>query len=393
MGLFDFWKRKRRDPSEFEYDFEVTQGDSDTRLEDVDYTSMSREERNRYVEEQCDLIQNCNNSVESAKKEYKTVGNYYSDIQIIEAQPEEVRNRITYLARCILDLGVDRKAIFGGEKKITGTRYLQMQQEEDHLVDAIKDLKNNEMYLQVIKKDMSALNGEKAALRMDTKELLNRQKIIKNITIVSLICFVIIFSVFLILNVSTEGEYSITLYVVLFFAALFAAGDVVLYRRTIYQMLLTEKKVNRAIVLHNKVKIKYINTRNLIDYQYEKYGVSNAYELADLYQKYLETRQAREKYRQATIELTEYEEELENILAGLNLYDSAIWLSQIRALADTKEMVEIRHNYASRRRGLRQYIEENSNRAEKSKAALRQIISDYPEFAQEILVIVEKYED
>ncbi|MGN0160839.1 MAG: hypothetical protein ACI4AQ_05585 [Lachnospiraceae bacterium] len=387
MGLFDFWKRKRIDPEE------VTADQEDTRLEEVDFSGLSAEERNRYVVEQCEIILECNNNVEAAKKEYKIVGSYFSDIQIIEGQTESIRDRITYLARCIVDLGVDRKASFSGEKKITGTRYLQMQQEEEHLVDVIKNLKNNEVYLQMIKKDMSALTGEKTALKMDTRELLARQKIIKNITIVSLVCFVIIFSIFLVLNASFDGEYAVALYLVLFFASLFAVGDVILYRRTIYNILLTEKKVNRAIVLHNKVKIKYINTRNLIDYQCEKYGVHNSYELADLYQKYLETKTAREKYRQATLEMSEYEEELANILAGLGLYDSGIWLSQVRALADPKEMVEIRHNYSDRRRGLRKFIEDNADRAEKSKASLRQIIADYPEFAQEILVIVEKYDD
>ncbi|MCM1468310.1 MAG: hypothetical protein NC086_09190, partial [Alistipes sp.] len=203
----------------------------DTKLEAVDFSKLSYEERNRYVEEQCEAIVECNNSVENAKKEYKTISSYFADIQIIESQSKEVRGKITYLAKSIADLAVDRKMLFTGEKKLSGTRYIQMQEEEDTIVDGIKNLKNNEIYLQVVKKDMNALTGEKAALAMDTKELIDRQKIIKNITIVCMVCFVIIFSVFMIMNINSREDYSLVLYIILFFAAVFAAGGILLYQR------------------------------------------------------------------------------------------------------------------------------------------------------------------
>ncbi|MDD6572595.1 MAG: hypothetical protein PUF12_09460 [Thermoflexaceae bacterium] len=391
MGLFSLFQKKRKQPDETVH--ETNTENVDITLEEVDFSKLTAQDRNRYVEEQCEIILECNNNVETAKKEYKTVSAYFSDIQIIEGQPVKIRDRITYLAKSIVELAVDRKMLFTEEKKISGSRYLQLQQEEDTIVDGIKNLKNNELYLQVVKKDMSALTGEKAALKIETRELLNRQAIIKNITIVSLVCFVIIFSVFIVAQAASGDDYSTWFYLVLFLAAVFAAGDILLYRRTIYNIMITEKKVNKTIALHNKEKIKYINVRNLIEYQYEKYGVKSSYELADLYQRYLETKATREKYRKATMELSDSEEELEELLESLGLYDSKIWLSQVKALCEPKEMVEIRHEYSVRRQGLRKLIEENSERAEVSKAALRKIISDYPGFAGEVLQIVEKYDD
>lgn len=391
MGLFSLFQKKRKQPDEIVH--ETNTENVDITLEEVDFSKLTAQDRNRYVEEQCEIILECNNNVETAKKEYKTVSAYFSDIQIIEGQPVKIRDRITYLAKSIVELAVDRKMLFTEEKKISGSRYLQLQQEEDTIVDGIKNLKNNELYLQVVKKDMSALTGEKAALKIETRELLNRQAIIKNITIVSLVCFVIIFSVFIVAQAASGDDYSTWFYLVLFLAAVFAAGDILLYRRTIYNIMITEKKVNKTIALHNKVKIKYINVRNLIEYQYEKYGVKSSYELADLYQRYLETKATREKYRKATMELSDGEEELEELLESLGLYDSKIWLSQVKALCEPKEMVEIRHEYSVRRQGLRKLIEENSERAEVSKASLRKIIADYPDFAGEVLQIVEKYDD
>lgn len=387
MSLFRIFGKKKR-----QRDTAIEIEAVDTKLEAVDFSKLSYEERNRYVEEQCEAIVECNNSVENAKKEYKTISSYFADIQIIESQSKEVRGKITYLAKSIADLAVDRKMLFTGEKKLSGTRYIQMQEEEDTIVDGIKNLKNNEIYLQVVKKDMNALTGEKAALAMDTKELMDRQKIIKNITIVCMVCFVIIFSVFMIMNINSREDYSLILYIILFFAAVFAAGDILLYQRTVYNIKLTEKKVNRTIALHNKVKIKYINTTNLIEYQYAKYGVKSSYELADLYQRYLETKAVREKYRQATMELSESEEELEELLFKLGLYAPRVWLSQVKALCDPKEMVEIRHEYSVSRQQLRKLIEENAAKAEEAKASLREIISKYPGFAPDILKIIERYE-
>ena len=388
MGLFDIFKKKKKSRPK-----EVVDADKiDVNLEEVDFSKLSPQDRNNYVEEQCSIIVECNNNVESAKKEYKTVSAYFSDIQIIEGQSEKVRDRITYLAKSIVDLAVDRKMIFTEERRISGTRYMQFQEEEDTIVDEMKGLKNNELYLQVVKKDMSALTGEKEALKIDTRELMDRQRIIKNITLVSMVCFVIIFSVFIIAGLSSKEDYSTYFYLVLLLAAAFAAVDILLYQRTVYNIMLTEKKVNKAIALHNKVKIKYINVRNLIEYKYQKYGVKSSYELADLYQRYLETKAAREKYRKATMELSDHEEELQELLFSLGLHDARIWLSQVRALCDTKEMVEIRHNYTVRRQGLRKLIEENSERAEVAKAALRKLIADYPGLAREVLQIVEKYD-
>lgn len=387
MGLFSIFGRKKR-----KQNIEAADGVLDTKLEDIDFSKLSYEERNRYVEEQCAAIVECNNNVENAKKEYKTISSYFADIQIIESQPDDVRERITVLAKAIADLSVDRKMLFTGEKKISGTRYMQLQEEEDTIVDGIKNLKNNELYLQVVKKDMNALTGEKAALAMDTRELIERQKIIKNITIVSMICFVIIFTVFMALSVNSGEDYSLILFIILFFAAVFAVGDILLYQRTVYNIKLTEKKVNRAIALHNKVKIKYINTTNLIEYQYAKYGVKSSYELADLYQRYLETKAVREKYRQATLELSDNEEQLEELLYKLELFAPRVWLSQVKALCEPKEMVEIRHEYSISRQKLRKLIEENAKKAEEAKSALREIISKYPGYAPDVLKIIERYD-
>ena len=89
MGLFSIFGRKKRKKN-----IEAADSVIDTKLEDVDFSKLSYEERSRYVEEQCAAIVECNNNVENAKKEYKTISSYFADIQIIESQPDDMRVRV-----------------------------------------------------------------------------------------------------------------------------------------------------------------------------------------------------------------------------------------------------------------------------------------------------------
>ncbi len=392
MGFFDFLKRwSHRDEEEFYSNEEIDL--KDVRLDAVDFSKLDSVERAQYVTEQCEIIQECNQNIESAKREYKQVTAYFSDVQLIEAADPTVRENITYLAKSMDELSVDRKILVSDEAKISSTRYLQIQQEEETMVDTIKALKNDELYLQMVKRDISALNGEKKSLTMDQEELVTRQNIVKNISIVTLCCFAIIFFLIIYAGEKTETDYTLFFYLVMLLATIFAVADVVIYQRTVYNMRLTDVKMARAISLLNKVKIKYINTRNLLDYRYDKYGISNSYELADLYQRYLETKAQKVKYRNTTRELSETESRLLQELYSLNLYDPHLWMGQIKALGNPKEMVEVRHSYTERRQALRKLIEENTLRAESAKSSLRDIIDEFPRLAPEVLEIVNHYDD
>ena len=63
MGLFDFWKKRRR------YNSWEDEESDDIELEVVDFGSLSANDRNTYIEEQCEIIVQCNNNVENAKRD------------------------------------------------------------------------------------------------------------------------------------------------------------------------------------------------------------------------------------------------------------------------------------------------------------------------------------
>lgn len=111
----------------------------------------------------------------------------------------------------------------------------------------------------------------------------------------------------------------------------------VLNRNAVYTMKLSEKKLNRAIMLQNKVKIKYINTVNTIEYQYAKYGVKNSYDFANAYEMYLDDKKERERYARTTGMLGRATDQLTVILAGIGMHDAEIWQNQLEALYNPKE--------------------------------------------------------
>lgn len=377
MGLFDkLFKNKKVKP-------EGRPVEEDT-AKDIDFTTLSKEDREKFIESQCEVVNECKKYIKEAKSEYGIVGSYFSDVQIIESMSEEDRGKIKDVAYRVAELSVDRRMYIAEEGKISPSRYRQMLKDEKVIVENLKKLQNNEVYLQAVKSDISALNAEKMSLKTMAKELVERQQMVRKITVIALFVFAVLFLVMAYIGYNSRNDDGITFLVVLLLAALFLAVDAVIYSNTIRETRLTERKLNKAITLLNKVKIKLFNTTNVVEYQYAKYNVKSAGELAEQYQMFLEVKKLKEKYRNATIELNELEQKLVNMLRNAGLFDANIWLNQAKALYDSKEMVEIRHNYAVRRQVLREQIEQSKAKASSALAILEEVENEYPQYAGEV---------
>lgn len=380
MAFFDLFKTRRKN-NDVQYEQD----------EVPDFAVMPDEEKEKYIECQYEIIRECNQFISEARKEYKIAGCYFSDIQLIEMQPEEQREKIRQVAKSIAEVSVDRRIYKNEENKVSPARYRQMARDEDAIVEGMKKLQNDEAYLQVVKRDMNLLAGEKESLRIAAGEFVERQEILRKVSVSSVVAFGVLFLVMIIQGFITKSDSGIGFLVILLLAAVVLAIEVVIYARTIYGVRLTQKKLNRAIAFSNRVKIKYVNARNLVDYQYEKYDVKNAYELAEQYQLYLDAKKQKENYRHATVRLSELEEELLRLLSNPPLYDANIWIEQARALYDANEMVEIRHEYSTRRQKLRKQIEESQKKAGVAADTINELAQDYPSYRGMILAVKEKY--
>lgn len=356
-----------------------------------DFAVMSREDQEKYIESQYEIIRECNQFISEARTEYRIVGSYFSDIQLIETLPQEQRSQVCQVAKDIAEVSVDRRIYKNEESKVSPARYRQMVRDEASIVEGLKKLQNDEAYQQVVKRDMNLLEGEKESLRMTAGELTERQEMLRKVSVVSVMAFGVLFLIMVIQGFMTEGGPGMGFWVILLLAAAFLAIEVVIYTKTIYEVKLTQKRLSRAIVLSNRVKIKYLNVTSLVDYQHEKYEVRSAYELAEQYQLYLEAKKQKENYRSATMELSRLEEQLLELLSNPPLYDANIWLEQVRALYDPREMVEIRHGYSMRRQKLRSQIEESQKKAAMTADTINELAVKYPSCRGMILAVKERY--
>ena len=151
--------------------------------------------------------------------------------------------------------------------------------------------------------------------------------------------------------------------------------------------------MNKLILLQNKVKIRYVNNTNLLDYLCLKYQVSGSEELDRLWEQYQTELKEREKYHQTSSELDHYQAELVKQLKRLHIKDPDIWLHQTIAIIDNKEMVEIRHGFITRRQKLRRQMEYNRELADKARDEIKSLVKEYPQYVQEIMGMVSKYDN
>ncbi len=155
----------------------------------------------------------------------------------------------------------------------------------------------------------------------------------------------------------------------------------------------SEVNMNYAIVLLNKVKFKYVNVTNAVEYAREKYNVKNAYEFNYLWEQYLNEVREREKFRQTNEDLEYFNGKLVRLLNRYRMYDARVWVNQSSALIDKKEMVEVKHNLIVRRQKLRARMEYNAQNIRERKTELDETLRKEKINTPEIRQIIKSIEN
>lgn len=388
MGLFG--KKKKKKSSE---GYDISDMDMQEILKDDEVNNSMFDEVSRiqFVNSQCEQIVESNNYIEEAKREYASVTEHLNDIQLLDELEDEPRKLIAETAEDMSSLNRERVVSRNKKRRLSATKYAYYSAHEDELEDALRRLQNDEQYCQMVRKDLSMLEGEKLGLREDIENCVNRRHNVKNISIIGVAAIIAILIYMGVSGKIVPSGDNYLLTVMLFIMTVFIVFMFVLNRNAVYTMKLSEKKLNRAIMLQNKVKIKYINTVNTIEYQYAKYGVKNSYDFANAYEMYLDDKKERERYARTTGMLGRATDQLTVILAGIGMHDAEIWQNQLEALYNPKEMVEVRHNLNVRRQKLREQIEFNIRKIDEAKKNIAEFAKDNPQYANDILEIANRY--
>lgn len=331
--------------------------------------------------------------LENLSYEYDMVTSYLKDMEEIEALPEEESSQLKECAMRVAELQDSKADFMERARKITDEQYYHMERIADEVEEGYEKLSEAEEYQGRIKQDLGRLDGEKHAYLYRKSEVMNLIADTRGMAIICVaalgLCVVLLLLLQFFLDMDTRAGYLLT-------AGAAATAITVIYIKHLdarQELRRVENGINKIILLQNKVKIRYVNNTNLLEYLQLKYGVSSAQELIDMWENYKAERKERENMRKAERDLDQNERELLQMLKCYQIKDPAIWLHQTEAILDRKEMVEIRHNLIVRRQSLRRRMDYNKEVvAGGSQQEIKALVEKYPQYAKEVMKYVEEYE-
>ncbi len=387
--IFSRWRRTEEELDYDDYDDEYYEEEITEEQLDLG----NREIREEYVKNCLEKIAVASKELENLTFEYNMVTAYLKDMEEIEALPEEEAEDLKNCAKKVELLQNSRDDYMYRTRRMSDERFHQMERILDEAEEACAKIKEAEDYQELVKKDLSRLEGEKHAYLYRKSELMGAIADTRGMSVVCVaalgLCMLLLLLLQFFLEMETRTGYLLT------------AGAAAIVLTIIYvkhteakrELKRVELGINKIILLQNKVKIRYVNNTNLLEYLYLKYNVSSAEELEKLWNNYHAEKEERDKYERAELELDYNQQELIKILKRYQVSDPAIWLHQTEAILDHKEMVEIRHNLIIRRQSLRRRMDYNKEVvAGGSQKEIKELVQRYPQYAREILETVEKYE-
>lgn len=369
----------------------VEEGEESYRWEKVNFHSEI--ERSRYAMDVLDQITAATNELNHITKEFQVVDAYLHDIEEIETLPEEELSQLKGIARHVVterQVGAD---LAKRKDKLKESRYYQIELQENEIKPAIEKMKEAEGYKKLIQQDMKRLESEAHAFRYRRHELNVMKSNLKGVLVIGLgatvVCTIALAVLQYGMNMDTQFGFMILLLV-------FAVVLTFIYMQnsnTAGELGRVNKDINRIIKLQNTVKIRYVNNAKLLDYLYMKYNVDSAKKLKGIWNCYLREKEEHKRKAERAASLAFYEKELLKSLTRLRIKVPNRWLQYTSAIVDEKEMVEVKHEIVQRRQALRERLDYNTEIGEKAKGEILQIVTKYPEYAQELQDMVAEYEN
>ncbi len=354
MGLFS---RKNKTP---EPEFDSLRGLSvDEALALSRSKSISDEDLSRITGELCDQVLYLRTQQEETKQEYGQVTQYLADIQRYEQMGEAERRDIADAARMMLSLDAERTRYQTGEKRIRDDLYHTMEMYEHEFPKKLAELERHENFLVLIKDDMRNLEGEKGSIGYEREQASSKKTFLNKLSYGVIIVVLLLFIALILLSDRTGKDFTVPFFI----TGLAAICYIVYYIYAIGGCKTTIKKteymMNRANVLLNKVKIKYVNTTGILDYSYDKYGVNSLQELRYVWENYTKQKEAERRYLKNTQMLNNYTDRMMRALLAAGMEKADAWVSQPEVLLDRSELLDFKDAVSRRRNKLRAQLDYN----------------------------------
>lgn len=345
-----------------------------------------------YVIDVCEQMIDISKEMDDVRREYDQVTAYLNDIQIVEGLGGEQKAQLIDVSTQVSKLLAARNEYLNAEHKISDEAFNQMQELENEVPAIIRRLMDNEKYLDTIKRDLNRLAAEKIEWSVLRHECQEEQESLRKLSRTLLIVFGTMAISIAALSIYMKWNL-LPLVIVTFMATLAGSYIVLRMQECEKQIKQCDINQNHAIALENRVKIKYVNIKNAVDYTCRRFHVNNSRELTYNYEQYIEVCKEREKFKTVNEDLEYFNNRLVRILRGLNLYDAKIWLNYANAVIDPKEMVELKHGLFSRRQSLRNRIEYNVNAITEMRKEVDKYVEKMGDQSGQVRAILMKVEE
>lgn len=349
-------------------------------------------EREQYLRSCLEQIADAELQLHRLEYEYNMVTSHLTDIEELARSPEEMQLEIREAAEKLDELKEVQVSYTEKKNRISDAAFARMDQLEGDVEEGIKKLREAEDYQKLVKSDMRRLNGERHAYEYRRDEL---ERELKNASGIAVICFAALVTVLVVLFILQMAfRFDTKLGYVL---AVFVAAAVILklflrHNEAGREIVRVEKDINRLILLQNTVKIRYVNNKHLLDYLCMKFHVKKAAELQSIWERYREEKAERERLAKASEDYVYYQKELLRLLRQARIRDTSVWLHQVGAILEEKEMTALRQGLVGRRKVLREQMDYNRQLAAAAQAEVADISGKYPKYKEEILELISEYE-
>lgn len=362
----------------------------DGQLEEGEMSVLNAQDVLRLVKECCDSIVEIDQQNVLSKKEYELVTSRLTDIQRIDRITGEDKDSLIEVCKRIIRLTQERNSYKNRSLTITDSQIRRFDRYEETLDVEVKKMYDAEVYQKAIDSDMAYLQEEKKNLHQEQREIIERQNALKGMAKILIVLIISLFALFVAIYYALDVDMTYPYLGTILLAAISSTAIFLESNRNRQGIALVGRKINKAIGLHNRVKIKYINNQNMLDYNREKFHVKNA---ADFERQWIEYRRAKDyerKFQENTEQLNKRQELLLLILQSRQVAEPDLWLSQTLAIVDPREMVEIRHALNVQRGKLRETIAYNKNARSKMSAKIKQMVRENPKMKKEIIALMKQ---
>ena len=312
---------------------------------------QDKEQRDRYVTGCLEQIAEATREMHLLAGEYSMVTGYLTDMEEIEALPPE----------------------------------------ETEVAGGIGKLRESEEYGELVRQDLKRLDRERHAYEYRRAELENMLNNFRGMAVIFLAALAACFAMLLVLQFAFDMNTQVG-YLLAAGAAVVAVVVIwVKYTDAEGEKRKVNQAVNRLILVQNKVKIRYVNNRNLTDYLYMKYNVDSAATLEKRWRRYLQEKEERKEYAEAAAKLEYYQKQLVAKMSNYHIANPGRWASKPGAILDKREMVEMRHELIGRRQSLRSQLDYNNGVAETARQEIQDLKDQYPMYAAQIQELVDRF--